>query len=113
MRFPPEFLSLYEESAGGRDAKVRLRHPDPPGDVERAAWMFRASEMDSAGHINNTHYWTPLEEELAMGREPAAIDAEVEFRDPAMPGEVALLNDGSSLWIASPDGTVHASLLRA
>ena len=113
MRFPPEFLSLYEESAGGRDANVRLRHPDPPGDAERAAWMFRASEMDSAGHINNTHYWTPLEEELAMGREPAAIDAEVEFRDPAMPGEVTLVSDGSSLWIASTDGTVHASLLRA
>ena len=113
MRFPPEFLSLFEDSAGGRDANVRLRHPDPPGDAERAAWMFRASEMDSAGHINNTHYWTPLEEELAMGPEPAAIDAEVEFRDPAMPGEVTLLSDGSSLWIASTDGTVHASLLRA
>jgi len=113
MRFPPEFLSLYEESAGGRDAKVRLRHPDPPADAERGAWMFRASEMDSAGHINNTHYWTPLEEELAMGPEPAAIDAEVEYRDPAMPGEVVLLSHGSSLWIASEEGTVHASILRA
>ena len=112
MRFPPEFLSLFEDSAGGRDANVRLRHPDPPGDAERAAWMFRASEMDSAGHINNTHYWTPLEEELAAGPEPAAIDAEVEFRDPAMPGEVALLSDGSSLWIASEEGAVHASILR-
>ena len=113
MRFPPEFLSLYEQSAGGRDANVRLRHPDPPGDAARAAWTFRASEMDTAGHINNSHYWTPLEEELAAGPEPAAIDAEVEFRDPAMPGEVTLLSDGSSLWIASTDGTVHASLLRA
>jgi acyl-ACP thioesterase len=113
MRFPPEFLSLYEESAGGRDANVRLRHPDPPEDAERAAWTFRASEMDPAGHINNSHYWTPLEEGLATGPEPAAIDAEVEFRDPAMPGEVALLRDGSSLWIASEEGTVHASILRS
>src|SRR5204862_8093057 len=28
MRFPPDFTSIYEESAGGRDANVRLRHPD-------------------------------------------------------------------------------------
>jgi acyl-ACP thioesterase len=112
MRFPPEFLSLYEESAGGREANVRLRHPDPPDGAERSAWRFRASEVDPAGHINNSHYWVPLEEELAGGPEPDAIDAEIEYRDPAMPGEVALLRDGSSLWIASTDGAVHASILR-
>jgi acyl-ACP thioesterase len=112
MRFPPEFLAAYEESAGGRDANVRLRHPDPSDDAERSSWHFRAAEMDPAGHINNSHYWAPLEEELAEGPEPEAIDAEVEYRDPAMPGEVTLLRDGTSLWVASTDGTVHASLAR-
>jgi acyl-ACP thioesterase len=112
MRFPPEFLSIYGESAGGRGANVRLRHPDPPEGADRSTWTFRASEMDPAGHINNSHYWTPVEEELAAGQEPERIDAEVEFRDPAMPGEVALLRDGSSLWIAGAEGTVHASILR-
>jgi acyl-ACP thioesterase len=113
MRFPPEFISIYEQSAGGRDANVRLRHPDPPEGAERSTWTFRASEMDPAGHINNSHYWTPLEEELASGPEPERIDAEIEFRDPAMPGEVVLLRDGRSLWIASTVGAVHASILRA
>lgn len=113
LRFPPEFISVYEESAAGRDANVRLRHPDPPDGAQRAGWTFRASEMDPAGHINNSHYWVPLEEELARGAAPDAIDAEVEYRDPAMPGEVALLRDGRSLWIAGPDGAVHASILRA
>jgi len=113
MRFPPEFISIYEESAEGRDANVRLRHPDPPGDAERSAWHFRASEMDPAGHINNSHYWAPFEEALAPGPAPEAVDAEIEYRDPAMPGEVALLRDGSSLWIASTAGAVHASILRA
>jgi acyl-ACP thioesterase len=112
MRFPPEFLSIYEESAGGRDANVRLRHPDPPEGADRSTWTFRASEMDTAGHINNSHYWTPLEEELATESKLEAIDAEVEFRDPAMPGEVAVLCDGSSLWIAGAEGAVHASILR-
>jgi acyl-ACP thioesterase len=112
MRFPPDFLAVYEESAGGRDANVRLRHPDPPSGAGRDPWRFRASEMDPAGHINNSHYWTPLEEQLS-GAEPDSIDAEVEYRDPAMPGEVDLIEDGSSMWIASREGAIHASLLQA
>ena len=112
IRFTPEFISVYEESAAGRDANVRLRHPDPPDGAERSAWTFRPSEMDPAGHINNSHYWAPLEEELAGGPDPNRIDAEVEYRDPAMPGEVALLRDGSTLWIASTENVVHASIVR-
>jgi acyl-ACP thioesterase len=112
MRFPPEFVAAYEESAAGRDANVRLRHPDPPSSADREPWRFRESEMDPAGHINNSHYWTPLEEELHAGPEPDSIDAEVEYREPAQPGEVAVLRDGSSLWVASPDGSLHASLIR-
>jgi acyl-ACP thioesterase len=112
MRFPPDFASVFEESARGRGASVRLRHPDPPADAERSAWFFRASETDPAGHINNSHYWTPLEEELAAGPEPEAIDAEVEYRDPALAGEAVLLRDGSARWIVSTGGAVHASILR-
>jgi acyl-ACP thioesterase len=113
MRFPPDFIAVYEESAGGRDANVRLRHPDPPADGERSAWCFRQAELDPAGHINNSHYWTPLEEELAGGPEPPSIDVEIEYREPAMPGEAVLLREGTSMWIAAADDTVHASLLRA
>jgi acyl-ACP thioesterase len=109
MRFSPSFLAVYEKSAAGGDANVRLRHPDPPADARRESWRFRATEMDPAGHINNSHYWAPLEEDLDPELE--GIDAEVEYRDPAMPGEVTLLRSGSSLWIASPEA-VHASVIR-
>jgi acyl-ACP thioesterase len=112
IRFDEDFLATYQESAAGRDANVRLRHPDPPEDVERSPWAFRASEMDPAGHINNSHYWTPLEEELLSGSEPESLDAEIEYRDPAMPGEVELVREGAGLWITSNEGQVHASLLR-
>jgi len=112
MRFPPDFISVYEGSAAGRDANVRLRHPDPTPDAERTSWNFRTTEMDPAGHINNSHYWTPLEEELAEGPELESIDVEIEYRDPAMAGEVELLREGSALWIVSREGAVHASLLR-
>jgi acyl-ACP thioesterase len=113
MRFPPDFIGAYEQSAGGRDANVRLRHPDPPDDGERTPWHFRASEMDPAGHINNSHYWTLLEEDLAAGAEPDTIDVEIEYRDPAMPGEVAVIRQGTSMWIASAGGALHASLIRS
>jgi acyl-ACP thioesterase len=56
LRFEPEFIEIYEESAAGRDANVRLRHPGPPDDAERSSWTFRASELDPARHINNSHY---------------------------------------------------------
>ena len=113
LRFEPEFHEIYGESAQGRDANVRRRHPDPPGGAQRSTWFFRASEMDPAGHINNSHYWTPFEEELAAGPEPERVDAEIEYRDAAIPGEVAVLRDGRSTWVASTDGTVHASIVRA
>jgi acyl-ACP thioesterase len=112
MRFPEDFIAAYQESAGGRDANVRLRHPDPPASAERSRWHFRAAEMDPAGHINNSHYWVPLEEELAGGPEPEAIDAEIEYRDPAMPGEAEVIRADGSIWIAGAEGAVHASLLR-
>ncbi len=112
MRFPEDFFAVYRESAGGRDANVRLRHPKPPEDGERVPWHFRAAEMDSARHINNSHYWVPLEEELAGGAEPESIDVEIEYGDPAMPGEVGLVRQGTSIWITGADGGVHASLLR-
>jgi acyl-ACP thioesterase len=113
MRFPPEFASVYSESAGGRDANVRLRHPEPPPGAERRPWRFRASEIDPAGHVNNSHYWVPLEEELAAGPEPESIDAEVEYRDPAEAGEAVVMADGPFRWVVGPAGELHASILAA
>jgi len=52
----------------------------------------------------------PLERELA-GTEPDAIDAEVEFRDPAQAGPARILRGDQGLWIAGTDDALHASLL--
>lgn len=109
-RFPPEFVDVYAASAAGRNPSARLRHPDPPEDAEHRQWSFRATEVDVAAHVNNSHYWVPLEEELAGG-DLTSIDAEIEYRDPAQPGEMTVLSDADALWIASSAGTVHASIL--
>ncbi len=98
-RFPPGFVEMYETSAAGRDAPVRLRHDDPPADAARREWHFRATDEDIAGHVNNSHLWTPLEEELA-GSAPEPLDAEIEFRGPTMPGPATVLRAPGAMWIA-------------
>jgi acyl-ACP thioesterase len=113
LRFPPEFVAVYAESAARRPAGTRLRHPEPPADAERVAtWNFRATDVDAVGHVNNSHYWEPLEEELAAGEAPESFDAEIEYRDPAQPGEMAILRAGETTWVAAPGGALHASIVR-
>ena len=109
-RFPERFVELYGESAAGRSAPVRLRHPGPPDGCARRPLSFRVTDVDVAGHVNNSHYWAPIEEELAGG-EPQRLDAEIEYRDSGQPGELEVLSDGEARWIADGDGRVLASIL--
>jgi acyl-ACP thioesterase len=105
---PPSFDDVYAESALGRKVKARLRHPNPAGDEPSSPWFFRQSDADVAEHVNNAAYWEAVEETLG---DPEAFDAEIEFREPAQPGPVALLRRDGVLWIAAADGRVHASLV--
>lgn len=105
--------SVYVASTGGRRVTARLRHPLPTGDEQRSRWSFRATELDIAGHINNAAYWTPLEEELLAGPEPAHVDAELEYRSPCQPGEKLMLRAGSRRWIVGEEDEIHASFALA
>jgi acyl-ACP thioesterase len=89
-----------------------LRHPEPPADCERTPWTFRAADVDVAGHVNNSHFWEPLEEGLA-GSVPDAIDVEIEHREPALPGPAFVLRDGTGTWIEGATGELHASIQHA
>jgi acyl-ACP thioesterase len=109
QRFPERFLELYAASADGRGANVRLRHPDPPADCARIPLAFRATDIDVAGHVNNSHHWAVLEEELAGGT-PERIDAEIEYREPAEAGESVVLGAGSRRWVTTAAGDVRASI---
>jgi acyl-ACP thioesterase len=128
-------LDVYGGAADGRRVTARLRHPPAPSANSAQPWVFRATELDIADHINNSAYWQPLEDELVGGAapetgggsepesmggsDPETIDVEIEFRAPAQPGEKLLVGDGGPLrsgamrWIASGDGEVHASILVA
>jgi acyl-ACP thioesterase len=110
LRLGEEFEAVYGESAGGRKAKFRLAHPDPPEGAERSPWRFRASDVDIAGHVNNAAYWEPVEELFATTGEPGSADLEIEYREPAQPGDAEVLRAGSMLWLARPGGAVHSSV---
>jgi acyl-ACP thioesterase len=104
-------VERYGEAAAGRRVTARLRHPGPGSADNARRWTFRATECDLAGHVNNSAYWQPIEEELLAGRDPDGFDAETEFRNPAQPGEKLVLSDGPHRWIVAEDGEVHASVL--
>jgi acyl-ACP thioesterase len=111
VRLGEEFLAVYGESAGKRKANFRLRHPEPPADASRAPWRFRASDVDVAGHVNNSAYWDPVEERFLRGPKPESADVEIEYRDPAQPGDVEVLSSGQSMWVSSSEGSLHASIV--
>jgi acyl-ACP thioesterase len=105
---PESFDRIWAESAQGRKVKARLRHPNPAGDEPATEWFFRRSDADVADHVNNAAYWEAIEETLG---DPDALDAEVEFREPAQPGSARILSGESVTWIAAGDGRVHASVI--
>jgi acyl-ACP thioesterase len=111
LRLGEDFRAAYAVSAAGRKADFRLRHPEPPEAATRTAWHFRASDMDVAGHVNNAAYWEPVEEMLWEAEEPRTADMEIEYREPAQPGETAILRTGTGMWIAGREGALHASIV--
>lgn len=111
LRLGEEFQAVYGESAGSRKANFRLGHAEPPPDASRAAWRFRAADVDVAGHVNNAAYWALVEERFLGGAEPQSVDVEIEYREPAQPGEALILASGAAMWVASPEGGLHASVV--
>jgi acyl-ACP thioesterase len=106
-----EEVAVWGESAAGRKVTARLRHPSPENPADSFRWHFRHTECDLAGHINNTAYLQPLEEELLQGKDLESIDVEIEYRSPAQAGYKLVLRHGARRWIISPGGETHASLI--
>lgn len=92
---PAQFHELYDEAAGGRKVRAKLRHdspPDPSGEgVEAAPWPLRFSDFDVMDHVNNTISWAAVEESRAAHKHlRAPVRAEVEYRDAIERGDEVL-----------------------
>ncbi len=112
MPFTAQELECYGAEAAARRVTARLHHPPPDGAARSRSWAFRATDCDIAGHVNNAAYWQPLEQDLLEeATEPLILDAEMEFRTPAQPGEKLVARDGALRWILDPAGVVHASVI--
>jgi acyl-ACP thioesterase len=111
LRLGEEFDAVYGESAGDRKANFRLRHPEPSVDAQPTAWHFRASDVDVAGHVNNAAYWEPVEETLWETADPDSADMEIEYREPAQPGEARIVRGRSVMWVTDTTGALHASIV--
>lgn len=111
LRLSPRVRAVYGEPAATRRVPARLRHPRPPDGLTGRPWVFRASDLDVAGHVNNAVYWEVFEEELAGEPVAPALDVEMEHRDAAGAGPARILRDADRRWVTGEDGTLFASLL--
>jgi acyl-ACP thioesterase len=110
---PQQFHELYDEAAGGRKVRAKLRHPAPPAGtgesgpgVSSASWPLRFVDFDVMDHVNNAVAWEALEEERAGRRHlRAPVRAEVEYRDAIERGDDVLRmavehqGGGLSVWL--------------
>jgi acyl-ACP thioesterase len=86
-----DFHRIYGEAAQGRSVSARLSLPGPesvlpaPGTAGAGRdWPLRASDFDTAGHVNNTVHWAAVEDVVAgLGWLPAG--AELEYHRPIGP----------------------------
>jgi acyl-ACP thioesterase len=110
------FLGIYRESAGDRVVSARLGHGRPaPGTDGGRAWPLRASDFDTAGHVNNAIAWAAVEDVIAQtGARPSS--AEVEYPRAILPGcEPRLLLGGGAestqMWLVDGDTVLASAVL--
>jgi acyl-ACP thioesterase len=102
-----EFHRLYGPSAEGRQVSARLSLPGPPPARAGTPWPLRATDIDLAGHVNNSVHWAAVEDVLA-GLADTPVAAELEYHRPILPGQRPSLvtghaDDHVGVWLL--DGT--------
>ena len=59
------FHRVYGPSAADRQVSARLSLPGPPGSLTGRPWPLRATDFDTAAHVNNAVHWAAVEDALA------------------------------------------------
>jgi acyl-ACP thioesterase len=113
----PGFRRVYGESAQGRRVSARLYHQDPGPEASGRPWPLRASDFDSAGHVNNTVHWIAVEDALA-GEDWLPRRAEIEYQRAAMPDHEPRLVVSRSpgrldVWLTADGDVLGSARLRA
>ena len=107
-----EFFRHYGAATQGRKASARLSLPKPEADGAARDWPLRATDFDTAGHVNNAIHWAAMEDVLATQDWLPAM-AELEYHRPILPGtRPRLLVSGNDrqtlLWLVDGTGRLAA-----
>jgi acyl-ACP thioesterase len=108
------FLKEYGPSTAGRTVSARLYLPGPPPEAAASPWPVRATDFDTAGHVNNSVHWAAAEDVLApLGWRPSW--AEIEYPRPVLPGCAPVLaasHDDGQAWAWLTDGPRRLAVVR-
>jgi acyl-ACP thioesterase len=102
-----DFYRVYGEAVAGRRVSARLELPAPPDGAAGREWPTRATDFDTAGHVNNTVYWAALEDVIAETGTPPPRSGLLEHHRPVLPGDRPVLR--TAVTAPSPDGPGHVS----
>ncbi len=110
------FHRIYGPSTAGRRVSARLSQPGPPASAASRPWPLRASDFDTAGHVNNSIHWAAVEDVLA-GLDWLPSRAELEYHRPVLPGqEPRLLTERAesqlSVWLCHGGERLASAVLR-
>ena len=111
------FHRVYGPSTGGRKVSARLSHPGLPENAAVGqAWPLRASDFDTAGHVNNSIHWAAVEDVLS-GLDWLPSRAGLEYHRPVLPGHDPWLlserRDGELLiWLSDNGDRLASAVLR-
>ncbi len=110
------FHRIYGPSAAGRRVSARLSHPGPAAAAAGRPWPLRASDFDTAGHVNNSIHWAAVEDVLA-GLDWLPSRAELEYHRPVLPGhDPRLLTERAAgqltVWLCHDGERLASAVLR-
>jgi acyl-ACP thioesterase len=110
------FHRVYGPSTGGRQVSARLSHPGPPAEAAGRPWPLRASDFDTAGHVNNSIHWAAVEDVLA-GLDWLPSRADLEYHRPVLPGHDPRLVTEQvagqlSVWLCGDQQRLASAVLR-
>lgn len=116
IEVPADFAAQFGEAAAGRTISARLHLRTRPGDaaVSTTVWPLRFVDFDVLGHVNNSVYWSIIEEQLARLNDlRAPLIVALDHRDAIDPGDeievtVADTEAGFDLWVTTTRGRLAA-----